>query len=108
MPEVKADGILRTAIHSFITPEGANYVRWLKALQLLWILVLTFAALSGARGILKERGAVLSAVMLSIIGLILFELLFEAKARYLFTFLPLFLITAGDGLFGLLSKKRIK
>ena len=108
MPEVKADGILRTAIHSFITPEGANYVRWLKVLQLLWILVLTFAALSGARGILKERGAVLSAVMLSIIGLILFELLFEAKARYLFTFLPLFLITAGDGLFGLLSKKRIK
>ena len=108
MPEVKAEGFIRSAIHSFITPEGAYYIRWLKVMQLLWILVITFAALSGARGILKERGAVLSAVMLSIIGLILFELLFEAKARYLFTFLPLFLISAGDGLFGFLSRKDIR
>ncbi len=108
MPEVKAEGLIRAAIHSLITPEGTNYIRWLKVMQLVWILIITFAALSGARGILRNRGAVLSSVMLSIIGLILFELLFEAKARYLFTFLPLFLISAGDGLFGLLSGKSFR
>ena len=108
MPEVSEDGLLRPLIHSFITPDGANYVRWLKIMQLLWILVLTFASISGARGILKERGAVLLTVMLSITGLIIFELLFEAKARYIFTSLPLFLIAAGDGLFGLLSQKKIR
>ena len=33
-------------------------------------------------------------IMLSILGLTIFELLFEARARYLFTYAPLYIILA--------------
>ncbi len=33
-------------------------------------------------------------MLLSVIGLTLFELLFEARARYLFTYVPIYIILA--------------
>ena len=36
-------------------------------------------------------------IMLSILGLTIFELLFEARARYLFTYAPLYIILAVQG-----------
>lgn len=36
-------------------------------------------------------------IMLGIIGLTIFELIFEARARYLFTYVPLYIILAMYG-----------
>jgi len=36
--------------------------------------------------------------MLSIVGLTLFEVLFEARARYLYTYAPVFCILASSGI----------
>lgn len=44
-------------------------------------------------------------MMLSIIGLTIFELLFEARARYLFTYAPVYIILGTLGLWKLLSCK---
>ena len=39
----------------------------------------------------------LAIVMLSLIGLTVFELLFEARARYLYTYAPLYILLASAG-----------
>ena len=44
--------------------------------------------------------------MLSVIGLAMFELLFEARARYLFVFSPVLVILACLGLHALYEKRR--
>ena len=46
--------------------------------------------------------------MLSLILLFMFELLFEAKARYLIIYLPYYLLTAVYGLRALLHCRRQK
>lgn len=63
-------------------------------MQAIWLGVLAmglFAVMSG-----KNRSV--SVAMLAIIGLTIYELLFEARARYLFTYLPIYLILAVVGL----------
>ena len=42
--------------------------------------------------------------MITIIGLTLFELIFEARARYLFAYVPLYIILAVCGIKFLLDK----
>ncbi len=37
-------------------------------------------------------------MLLSVVGLTLFELLFEARARYLFTYVPIYILLALYGL----------
>ncbi len=100
-PEVSEDSPLRPLILSFITPEGSRYPLFLKTTQMIWLTVLFLSFLSGiiciissARPFDKDCSPVMCLIMLSLTGLIIFELLFEAKARYLFTFLPLFIIPA--------------
>jgi len=57
-------------------------------------LVLALAACSS----LGRRDARMSVIMLSLIGLTIFETVFEARARYLFCFAPLFIILAASGM----------
>ena len=49
--------------------------------------------------------AVMIIVMLSIIGLTIFELIFEARARYLYTYVPLYIILAAAGVQKIVEKK---
>ena len=42
--------------------------------------------------------------MLAILGLILFELLFEARARYIYTYVPIFCVLAALGMNGAVQK----
>jgi len=103
LPKVREDSPLRPFIHSFIIAGGENYGRFRDILQVFWLTVLFFTA-AGEIFVLKrlikggtDRSPVImtaSVLFLSLYGLSLFELIFEAKARYLFTYLPLFL-TAG-------------
>lgn len=43
--------------------------------------------------------------MLAIIGLTIFELIFEARARYLYTYVPLYIILAAAGVQKIVEKK---
>lgn len=47
-----------------------------------------------------------SIIWLSIIGLVLFELLFEARARYVFCCLPLFIMAVLLGIYGIGARKK--
>ncbi len=104
------DNSLRDTALQFLKPDGSFYGRFIKGEQLIWLTVLFFALLSGLLVLFnrkpdQDRDLVDLLVMLSITGLIIFELLFEAKARYLFTYLPLFLYSAISGICRLRSVK---
>ena len=43
-------------------------------------------------------------IILLIIGLVLFELLFEARARYIYTYVPVFCVLAALGMNGVVQK----
>ncbi|MCR4590315.1 MAG: hypothetical protein K5668_05800 [Lachnospiraceae bacterium] len=103
MPEVQADSALRPFILSFLETGGSHNDLFKSILQVFWLTVLFFGAAAEiimirkmGTGLFEGNPAffTMTTVLLSLTGLIFFELLFEAKARYLFTFLPVFL-TAG-------------
>ena len=48
-----------------------------------------------------EEDDIYSVLYLSIIGLFLFEMLFEARARYLYTYIPLFIMIGSMGMYDL-------
>lgn len=98
--------------------EGKLFPAYSTAMQAIWLWVLFFAT---AAGILSLRGAKLrrdapaaersenravpaaesvSTLMLAAAGIGIFELIFEARARYLYIYAPVFCILAVSGLFG--------
>ena len=80
--------------------KGKYYSIWANFEQMIWLTVLFFAMLSG----FFAKDKKITAVMISIIGLTLFELIFEARARYLFAYVPLYIILAVCGIKFLLDK----
>lgn len=80
--------------------KGKYYSIWANFAQMIWLTILFFAMLSGF--FCKEKK--ITVVMISIIGLTLFELIFEARARYLFAYVPLYIILAVCGIKFLLDK----
>ncbi len=87
-------------LRSFYYADGENYQLFEDSMQAIWLAVLF---LSGAvcLYILKNRGRrgiEASVLTLSLVGLSIFEALFEARARYLMTFAPIFIIAAVIGL----------
>ncbi len=92
----------RSFIYTIIKPDGEYYGRFTRAEQLIWLTVLFFSFLEGVMVLCgiggEEKGSYIEILMmLSVLGLMAFELIFEAKARYLFTFLPVFLLLAFSG-----------
>ena len=78
-------------------PDMVSYsFSWLFRLimQCAWLAVLLLSVFSFARGV-NRPAAVLQ---LAILGLTLFELIFEARARYLFSYVPVYILLAGIGL----------
>ena len=101
-------------IWSFIMPDGSDHGKYSSLLQMIWITILTQGLISGIMTLTglfgRKKGTDenvkrlsggdsggLFVVMLSLTGLFLFELLFEAKARYLFIYTPYYLVTAVCG-----------
>ena len=88
-------------IRSFIKPGGKYYQWFVGVKQLMWIIVLFFHlfVFMYPRKELNGRGEkVLIASAISIIGLSLYTLLFEARARYLFCFSPIYVILFAWGI----------
>ena len=65
--------------------------------QMVWILLLAgcFLAFLFRK---EDRGRKGFIIMLSLVGLTLFELIFEARARYLYCYVPLYLLLGSWGL----------
>lgn len=102
MPEVKEDSPLRPFILSFIVMGEKNYSVFQIVMQLIWLTVLFFGTCGGVLLLGEKKNTdLLTVICLSITGLTLFELIFEAKARYLFTFTPVFLLAGIYGAHGL-------
>ena len=79
---------------------GRFFPFWQNGVQAVWLLTLALSALCAAL-VRDER---LCVVMLTLIGLTLFETLFEARARYLYCFAPLYVMLAASGLDALRSR----
>lgn len=87
--------VLSPALRSvYYSHTGKAYPVWANFAQMIWMGVLALAACSS----LGRRDARMSVIMLSLIGLTIFETVFEARARYLFCFAPLFIILAASGM----------
>jgi len=67
---------------------GKYYILWSNFEQMIWLTII-FLNVFAWHATKNNRVCV---IMLSILGLTLFELIFEARARYLFTYIPLYII----------------
>ena len=88
---------LSKVLRDYYYEEGSGYPVFQIITQAAWILVLCLAACL----IVKKGGGenrTTAAVMLSILAIICFVMLFEARARYLFLYTPLFIMAAALGL----------
>lgn len=74
--------------------QGKYYLYWTTSATAIWlgILVLMFLAAIG------KQDRFTAALMLSIIMLTLYESVFEARARYLYTYIPFYILLALQGL----------
>lgn len=93
VPALKNQGI-SVLLRDFYYRDGKYEQIFMAYMQFFWILTLLLACFSYKRKNLLP----ISAVQLGIIGLTAFELLFESRARYLYTFSPLFILLAVCGI----------
>ena len=71
-----------------------GYYKWFSNFELMvWIAILFFGILS-----VFQNKKELSVIMLAVIGLTVFELLFEPRARYSYTYAPFYIILAVSGI----------
>lgn len=102
-PNTRAARFLR----SFCYLDGKNLQVFLTFEQTIWLFVLTMCF--GAALLYKNamRYKEVSVIMLSVIGITLFEALFEVRARYLFIYVPFFCILAVMGIDAIWNKINI-
>lgn len=97
----KTEGGLRGALQNFLFTETDFYEQYYaNYLQGVWIFILFGAALSGLLRKKEKTDAkrtVLFLLQLSLFGLVAFLMLFEARARYLYLYLPYFCALAAIG-----------
>lgn len=80
---------------------GRYYSVWSNFEQMLWVTILVMNVAS----IFAQKASSVNVLMLGIIGLTIFELLFEARARYLFSYIPLYIVISIYGIGGIKEKK---
>ncbi len=84
---------IREFFWSIYFPDGEHYSQFLNVMQTIWLGVLFF---TGGALLGKQKDKKLLVCGLTIIGLTLFELLFEPRARHLFIFIPIYVILASS------------
>lgn len=93
----------RKLLNKIYKPSGKYYSTFQIVMQIVWIGTLIFNILA----INRENDEKIYAMQLSIIGLTVFETLFEARARYLFAYVPIYIILASTGfnnIYGFIKK----
>lgn len=86
-------------IRSFINPDGEHNDFFDSSKQLIWVMIVFFQLYIwiSFRGIYKDDENTLMTMLISIIGLNIYVLVFEARARYLFCYAPIYVILATYG-----------
>lgn len=84
--------------------DGQYYSLWTQFVQAVWVSVLFLSLFS----ILGKKDKPQSVMMLTVIGLTLFLTLFEARARYIYTNLPIYILLAVSGLQSIADRVRGK
>lgn len=79
---------------------GANHSAWINFAHSIWLSTLFLAFFA-----IGKREHFSAVLMLSIIGLTCFEILFEARARYFFTYAPIYILLAIQGISVLEQRK---
>ncbi|MDO4983381.1 MAG: hypothetical protein Q4E35_07500, partial [Eubacteriales bacterium] len=98
LPETtRLSHFLRQLYYSAAEVEGALYPIYKNSAQLIWVSELSFVLLAGFT-VRKDRKKEYSTFFLCIIGIFLYEILFEARARYIYIFVPLFALLAAVGI----------
>ena len=95
-----AQNRISNVVRSFIKPDGLYYNWFISFKQLLWVVIIffqLFACLFKSDRIGLEEEKTIWVMVVSIIGLSMFELLFEARARYLFCYAPVYVILFAFG-----------
>lgn len=93
---------LANIMKSFYYNHGSIFYIYTNIMQLIWIFILIFILIYA---ILKKFDKNISVTFLSIIGLTLFVLLFESRARYLFLYSNYYIILAVLGIEIFFNKK---
>ena len=102
-PNTAAAPFLRSVFHEY----GSNFYYLAQFEQVIWLAVMLFAAFAAFTRFTRKGSRPINVLMLTLVGLTVFELLFEARARYLYTCVPVFCVLAAVGLenaFALASK----
>ena len=97
-------GFFHKVLTHIYYPEGRLYPYYLLFVQALWMSILFLSLFSGNRTTSGTAPHIISVLKLSLIGLFLFEMIFEARARYLFTYTPIFILMACLGLHTMVLK----
>ena len=95
------DAVISPLLKSIIYTDGKYYPVFSTFLQCVWLALLLGSALAlAAYAALREQKQkdALLIIMLSLIGLTVFEWIFEAKARYLFVMAPIYVLTGAMGI----------
>ena len=96
------DDRLANIMKNFYYNDGSLFYIFTDIMQFIWIFILVFVFICA---ILNKFDKNISVVFLSLIGLTLFTLLFEARARYLYLYSTFYVIIAVLGIEALLYRK---
>ena len=88
-------GVCRLLRSYYYGNEAVNHGTFQMIQKVIWVLILLSAAFGVRKNsrYMKEE----TILMLAVIGLTLFELLFEARARYIYIYVPIYCILASIG-----------
>ena len=95
------DGVISPLLRSIIWADGSRHSAFAVMLHSIWmgVLALCVLALPAYHESKKHKSeCTLAAMMLALIGITLFETIFEARARYLFIYAPVYLTVGMMGL----------
>ena len=93
VPE-EPDPFFSPFIRSFYYSSGSRFGLFINFETALWLAVLAMSLIA----VFSRPGKNTAVVMLSVIGMFLYNLLFEARARYLYVFAPLYITLAAVGI----------
>lgn len=93
-PNTKTAPFLRSIYY----PDGSRYLYFTTFEQFIWLMILLLGAAGLFSSFSHKHAKILNILWLTWIGLTVFELLFEVRARYLYTNVPLFCVLAAVGI----------
>lgn len=94
-----ANNRVSSLMHEILFPEGKLFKTVISCQQLVWITILAMCIFASKRkwnpaAVGSQEEQIENVILLALIGLTVFELIFEARARYLFCYAPVFVLTA--------------